>query len=154
MPRTASILPAEPRLWVDRELGDCQFADARLGKWFGVLIEQLSQSIGRTIPLAGADWAATKAAYRFLDSDRVDEADILAGHFAATRDRFAAVDGPMLVLDDTTEFSFTREDVETISLTHKVAQGHKDGRGRQRMHTVCPWATSRCDPFASSTLKP
>ena len=88
--------------WIDQELAGCRFADARLGKRFGVLMQQLSQGIGRTIPLACGDWAATKAAYRFLDNGRVSEADILAGHFAATRERFAAVDGPVLVLHDTT----------------------------------------------------
>lgn len=123
--------------WIDQELADCEFADARLGKRFGTLMEQLSQGIGRTIPLACGDWAATKAAYRFLDNDRVSEADILAGHFASTRQRFAAVDGPVLVLHDTTEFSFTREDTHAIGVTKKVAKGHKDKKGRQRMHTVC-----------------
>ncbi len=102
-----------------------------------MLMEQLSKGIGRPIPLACGDWAATKAAYRFLDNDRVSEAEILAGHFQATRERFAAVEGPVLVLHDTTEFSFTREDVQAIGQTRKVAKGHKDDRGRQRMHTVC-----------------
>lgn len=124
--------------WIDHEVAGCAFADARLGKRFGKLMEQLSRGIGRTIPLACGDWAATKAAYRFLDNDRVSEADILAGHFAATRERFAAVDGPMLVLHDTTEFSFTREDTAAVGLTHKVAKGqHKDEKGRPRLHTVC-----------------
>jgi hypothetical protein len=122
--------------WIDQELAGCQFADARLGKRFGTLMEQLSKGIGRTIPLACGDWAATKAAYRFLDNDRVSEREILAGHFAATQARFAAVDGPILVLHDTTEFSFTRSDTEAIGKTHKVASGHKDKSGRQRMHTV------------------
>jgi len=71
-------------------------------------MEQLSQGLGPTIPLACGDWAATKAAYRFLDNARVTEAEILAGHFASTCHRFAALDGPVLVLHDTTEFSFTR----------------------------------------------
>ena len=123
--------------WIDQELTGCEFADARLGKRFGTLMEQMSTGIGRTIPLACGDWAATKAAYRFLDNDRVSEAEILAGHFQATRDRFAATEGPVLVLHDTTEFSFTRENTQAIGLTHKVAKGHKDKRGRQRMHTVC-----------------
>jgi hypothetical protein len=123
--------------WIDQELAGCEFADERLGRRFGMLMEQLSKGIGRTIPLACGDWAATKAAYRFLDNDRVSEAEILAGHFQATRERFAAVEGPVLVLHDTTEFSFTRENAEAIGLTHKVAKGHKDKAGRQRMHTVC-----------------
>ena len=65
--------------WIDQELAGCSFADERLGKRFGVLMQQLSKDIGRTIPLACGDWAATKAAYRFLDNDRVSEAGILAG---------------------------------------------------------------------------
>ena len=40
--------------------------------------------------MACQDWAATKAAYRFFSNPRVDEGIILAGHFAATRARFAA----------------------------------------------------------------
>jgi len=123
--------------WIDQELAGCEFADARLGKRFSMLMEQLSQGLGRTIPLACGDWAATKAAYRFLDNDRVSEAEILAGHFQATRERFAAVEGPVLVLHDTTEFSYTRENAQAIGLTHMVAKGHKDKKGRQRMHTVC-----------------
>jgi len=123
--------------WIDQELAGCEFADERLGRRFGMLMEQLSTGIGRTIPLACGDWAATKAAYRFLDNDRVSEAEILAGHFQATRERFAAVEGPVLVLHDTTEFSYTRENAEAIGLTHKVAKGHRDKKGRQRMHTVC-----------------
>lgn len=100
-------------------------------------MEQLSKGLGDTIPLACGDWAATKAAYRFLDNDRVSEQEILAGHFAATQARFAALDGPILVLHDTTEFSFTRSDTAAIGQTHRVAKGHKDKKGRQRMHTVC-----------------
>lgn len=124
--------------WIDQELSGCVFADARLGKRYRALMEQLSTGIGKTIPLACGDWAATKAAYRFLDNDRVSEGDILAGHFASTRERFDAVKGRhVLVLHDTTEFSFKRENAEAIGLTHKVAKGHKDERGRQTMHTVC-----------------
>jgi len=123
--------------WIDQEVAGCKFADQRLGKRFCMLMKQLSQGIGRTIPLACGDWASTKAAYRFLDNDRVSEAEILAGHFESTRDRFSAIDDPVLVLHDTTEFSFTREDAQAIGQTRKVAKGHKDKRGRQQMHTVC-----------------
>ncbi len=123
--------------WIDQELAGSEFADERLGRRFGVLMGQFAKGLGTTIPLACGDWANTKAAYRFLDNDRVSEAEILAGHFASTRDRFAAIDGPVLVLHDTTEFSFTRENAGAIGVTRKVAKGHKDEGGRQRMHTVC-----------------
>jgi hypothetical protein len=77
----------------------------------------LSSSPGDSIPLVRKDWANTKAAHRFLDNDRVNEADILAGHFQSTRDRAAVTDGPILVLHDTTEFTFKREEVEAVGKT-------------------------------------
>ena len=83
-----------PDAWVDREVADCEFKDERLGKRFQSLLAQLSSSPGDSIPLVCQDWANTKAAYRFLDNDRVSEAEILGGHFQATRDRAATVDGP------------------------------------------------------------
>ena len=51
--------------------------------------------------------------------------------------RFAAVAGPILVLHDTTEFSFRREDDQAICIMRKVAKGPSDQRARLRMHTVC-----------------
>lgn len=89
------------------------------------LLEQLSGSVGATTPWASQDWANTKAAYRFLGNDRINEANILAGHFASTHDRFAATSGfPILVLHDTTEFSFTREDVGSIGILQKLTVGY------------------------------
>lgn len=123
--------------WVERELSGCSFGDERLGKRFGLLMEQLSTGLGQTLPLACGDWANTKAAYRFLNNDRVNEQKILAGHFRATKARMAAVKGPILVLHDTTEFSFRRSDTQAIGHTRKVGSGHKNKAGRQRMHTVC-----------------
>jgi len=61
---------------------------------------------------------------------------ILAGHFQATRERFAATDGPILVLHDTTEFSYTRESKEAIGILYRSC-GRKDKAGRPRLHTLC-----------------
>ncbi len=47
---------------------------------------------GKPVPAACLDWAATKAAYRFFDNDRVTEQGVLAGRFAATKARFDASD--------------------------------------------------------------
>lgn len=77
--------------------------------------------MGQSIPLVCQDWANTKAAYRFFSNDRVNEADILCGHFEATRERVAATEGPLLVLHDTTEFSFKREKPDLIGFTGKTA---------------------------------
>jgi hypothetical protein len=92
--------------------------------------------MGGSIPWACQNWANTKAAYRFLANARVDEADILGGHFAATRDRFAASRGPILLLQDTTEFVFQRASPAAIGFTKSVNSG-RDKRGRLRHHTLC-----------------
>ncbi len=80
--------------------------------------------------MACQDWAATKAAYRFFSNPLVDESLILAGHFAATKARFDATSGPILVLHDTTEFSFKRDRSEPIGKLSLI-------KGRHRAHTVC-----------------
>jgi hypothetical protein len=122
--------------WLDRELADCEFKDERLGKRFRSLIERLSSSPGDSIPLVCQDWANTKAAYRFLDNDRVSESEILGGHFHATRDRVAAAGGPILVLHDTTEFTYKRDDIEAVGKT-TIGVAGVDRDGRPRLYTAC-----------------
>jgi len=104
-------------VWVEREIEGCQFPDTRLKTRFAKLLGQLGETIGGALPAACQDWAATKAAYRFFDNSRVDESVILAGHFAATKSRLAAAKGPILVLHDTTEFSFQRKRPQEIGKT-------------------------------------
>ena len=122
--------------WIDDELAGCGFADARLEKRFRILVERLSEGMGETIPMACQDWASTKAAYRFLSNERVGEEAILAGHFGSTRDRFRSAEGLILVLHDTTEFSFKRDKPELIGSIGRSTVG-KDKRGRSRVYTVC-----------------
>lgn len=69
--------------WIQDELEGCTFDHSRLGERLVKLLGSLSKHVGQSVPLACQDWAATKAAYRFLDNPRVDEAAILAGHFEA-----------------------------------------------------------------------
>lgn len=122
--------------WVDRELGGCELGDQRLNQRLRKLLVDLSQRIGKGIPLACQDWAATKAAYRFLNNRKVDEAVILESHFQSTRQRFAARSGQTLVLHDTTEFTYSRKDSQAIGKIHKTVAG-VDRQGRPRLHTVC-----------------
>jgi hypothetical protein len=115
--------------WVERELGG-DFPDQRLKARLGKLLGDLGRRIGGTVPMACQDWAATKAAYRFFSNPRVDEGIILAGHFAATAARFAETSGTVLVLHDTTEFSFRRDTPGGIGSLSLI-------KGRHATHTVC-----------------
>ncbi len=127
---------AAARSWWEGELAGCTFADARLGRRLRELIERMDGAIGGSLPLVCQDWANTKAAYRFFANDRVSEAQILAGHFQATRERSVASEGAILVVQDTTEFTFRRERAEAVGITYRVNSG-RDKAGRFRMPTVC-----------------
>ena len=122
--------------WWETELAGCLFADARLGQRLQKIIERMGGAIGASLPFACQDWASTKAAHRFFSNDRVSEEEILAGHFGATRERTTAAGGTLLVLQDTTEFTYQRERPEAIGLTYSVNSG-KHKAGRLRTHTVC-----------------
>jgi hypothetical protein len=122
--------------WIEQELAASALPDARLEKRLRQLVEQLAKGVGRSIPWACQDWAAVKAAYRFFSNERVCEEQILAGHFEATRERLPPGEAPVLVLHDTTEFSYKREDVGAVGLVSKGSK-RKDAEGRPVYFTTC-----------------
>ena len=122
--------------WIEQELAASKLPDARLEKRLHHLLEQLAKGMGRSIPLACQDWAAIKAAYRFFSNSRVSEEQILAGHFLATRERVPCGDELFLVVHDTTEFSYKREDMAAVGLVSKGSV-RKDAEGRPLYFTTC-----------------
>jgi len=122
--------------WVDAETSGCDLGDARLNRRLGMILEDIGERPDRSLPTAFQDWANTKAAYRFFTNENVSEDKILEGHFAASALRIQATDGPVLILQDTTEFSFKRSSPEKIGFT-KVSTGCKMKEGRHQQHTVC-----------------
>ena len=108
------------------DLDGCQFQDARLGRRLQKLVRQLENRLGHSIPLACEDWTNTKAAYRFLANRRVSEGAILAGHFQATRDRAAAVHGPILILHDTTEFVYYGRSIQGLGILNTGFKGRSE----------------------------
>jgi hypothetical protein len=105
--------------WLDHEAVSAGLPDKRLARRLHRLLDLMSAAPGRPVPAACGDWAATKAAYRFFDNPRVTEHGILAGHFAATAVRCAASEGPILILQDTTEFIYRRLGVSSIASRRK-----------------------------------
>lgn len=122
--------------WVETETGGCDLGDARLNRRLGAMLKALGDRPGESLPTAFQDWSNTKAAYRFFSNGNVSEDKILEGHFAASAMRIRATDGPILILQDTTEFSFKRSAPEKIGFT-KVSTGRKQKDGRRQKHTVC-----------------
>jgi len=72
-------------------------------------MRMMSNGIGESVPSACQDWANTKAAYRFFSNKNVSEEHIMDGHFQATRGRLSQTKRTILMLHDTCEFSFQRD---------------------------------------------
>jgi hypothetical protein len=126
---------AQSTHWADAEIDESAVKDARLGRRYSELIRHVGDRMDESIPYACQDWASTKAAYRFLANDRVEEGESLSGQFGATRDRFARSDGPILLIQDTTEFVYKRERLRDIGFTNAIHSG-RDKQGRIRHHKL------------------
>ena len=100
------------------------------------MLAAMGERPGKSLPTAFQDWTNTKAAYRFFANENVSEDRILAGHFAASAMRVQATDGPILILQDTTEFSFRRVAPQKIGFT-TTSCGRKTTEGRHSQHTIC-----------------
>jgi hypothetical protein len=61
----------------------------------------------------------------------------LKGHFQSTRARFAESTGPILILQDTTDFSYKRERPHLIGSTHLLPHQVKRNIGKVKGHTMC-----------------
>jgi hypothetical protein len=92
--------------WARRELGGASLGDRRLSQRLVILASQLAADPSASIPKACGFWGQSKAAYRFLDNDKVNTDDLLAPHFQRTKERLK--DQPVvLAVQDTTQIDFT-----------------------------------------------
>lgn len=122
--------------WLDDEVVSAGLPDKRLARRLRRLLDQMSATPGQPVPAACGDWASTKAAYRFFDNPRVTEHGVLAGHFAATAARCAASEGPILILQDTTEFIYSRAQPGKIGFTKTINAGRYKA-GQPNVVTLC-----------------
>lgn len=123
--------------WLSEELASCAFKDKRLADRFRKTVETLSQGVGKSIPEVCDEWAMTKSTYRFLSNENVDESEILSGHFQQTARRIAAAEGSILILHDTSEFSYKRNNPEAIGFTRKGYFPSSIAPGLPREYSVC-----------------
>ena len=121
--------------WIDQECDGCNLPDVRLNARLRKILGEVSECIGGSIPFACQDWANTKAAYRFFSNDRVSEEEILRGHFQSTRERAAGIEGPILVLHDTSDFVYKREDETSLGVIGRPGVYHGTS-GKLIHHTV------------------
>lgn len=122
--------------WVDGELARSTFGDKRLADRLRRLLHQLGGAVGQPLPFARQDWANTKAAYRFFSNERFGEDAILSGHFRATAGRFAATEGVILVVQDTTELVYNWARPDTVGAIGSGTTG-RGLDGKPRVYTRC-----------------
>jgi hypothetical protein len=94
--------------WAEEEFGGAVLGDVRLTKRLVRLVDDLSSSPTKSIPVACAGPAEVKAAYRLLDNDGLDWRAVLAAHGEPTAARMAQ-EARVLCIQDTTELDFTSQ---------------------------------------------
>ena len=67
---TNTFLPNH-QSWAAQELATADFGDARRSKRLARIVADKLANPTASIPQASGSWAATKATYRFLDSEQV-----------------------------------------------------------------------------------
>ena len=93
---------------ISEEFADTQLGDARLDRRAVTIEETLSAAPDESFPTLTGDDSELEALYRFVNNERVTPERLLAPHYAATARRAAAA-GPVIVIHDTTGFSFGGE---------------------------------------------
>jgi hypothetical protein len=94
------------RGWAAEELADVDLGDKRLNTRLMKMCDSFSESPESPINQACADWAETKAAYRFFQNENVDVREILAAHRRKTAMR-AMKHKTLLAIQDTSYFVYT-----------------------------------------------
>jgi transposase-like protein/DDE family transposase len=98
------------------EMADSNFDDERLNKRLKGIVTGLGKDPSVSLPCS-FDSAGLEGAYRFFSNQRVTPDAVLANHYAATRARCEAAGNDILIVHDTTTFSY-RFDGEREGLGH------------------------------------
>ncbi len=89
------------------EFRDAQLGDRRLTRRLTQMAADFAERPEGSIPQASGDWSQTCAAYRFLDNEAVQPADIIAAHRMRTLER-AAREPWMLAVSDSTSLNYSQ----------------------------------------------
>jgi hypothetical protein len=108
-----AVLAREPRNWIEAELGGADMGDARLTARLLEITGKFYEKPTANIPQACGSVHAAKAAYRFLDNEKVEWPAILAPHYASTEARVGE-HAVVLAAQDTTTLNYN---------THRHTEG-------------------------------
>lgn len=91
------------------EVTASRLPDKRLRARLGRMVERISQGPHRSLPEIFGTWGETKAAYRFLDNERVTHAELVKGQSMGTSQRIASRrEAVVLLVQDSSDFDFSQ----------------------------------------------
>jgi hypothetical protein len=105
--------PTEVADWAIREFAQAALPDRRQQRRLQIMATAFAQKPTAPIPQACPNWAETKAAYRFVENERIVPCAIRQAHHQATLQRVAA-HPVVLAIQDTTALNYS---------THPKTQG-------------------------------
>ena len=114
------------------ELGEVHFGDQRLDERLLKLGEKLMEKPSFSLNQGQGDWAASKAAYRFFENDKVEVEPILQVHVSRTCERIKECGRIILAIQDTTTLDYSKfESIEGLSEIYRNQKTWKDSEGGQ-----------------------
>ncbi|MFZ9596083.1 MAG: IS4 family transposase [Bdellovibrionia bacterium] len=119
--------------WVREELSEVRFGDQRLDERLLKVGEKLLEKPSLSLNRGQGDWAASKAAYRFFENDKVEVEPLLQVHVSRTRDRINESGRTILAIQDTTTFDYSNfestEGLSEIYRNERTWEGSEGGQG-------------------------
>jgi len=106
------------------EYDGAALGDQRLERRLGTIVSAIARNPSASFPSACATEAELEGFYRFIRNERVSFEELLVPHIEATYGR-ASTHGTVLVLHDTTDFSFKGEVREGLGTLQQSAKGFK-----------------------------
>lgn len=107
------------------EFDGCEFGDKRLLRRVVSLAESISENPEASINAACGSFAASKAAYRFLQNQKVTPGQIIKGHLQKARDRLGNCPSRVLIIQDTTDLIYTQfPSIQNLGVKLRSREGY------------------------------
>lgn len=113
--------------WIQDEFNSINLTDPRLHKRFFKIATELADRPADSIHSATADWASSKASYRFFENPEVDSDKILLPHFESTAWRCSKY-SKIVVVEDTSYIDYNKH-TKTKGLGKSFKSHGKDVKG-------------------------
>lgn len=129
--------------WMREELSEVRLGDQRLNERLLKIGEKLLEKPSISLNQGQGDWAASKAAYRFFENDKVEIEPILQVHISRTCERIKEYGRTILAIQDTTTLDYSNfESIEGLSEIYRNERTWEGSEGGQGLLVHSTFAVS------------